>query len=136
MTPTSFLEHLELFKKLHSQLTANINGLISRYQNGLDKLLSTENQVQEMQIKLESLKPVLIDKNVKNKAMLENLQTNQEKVSGLSQASRQKEQCEIDEQNTNIQKEDAIVLRKYCEEELAKVLPLLDEANKALEKIR
>jgi hypothetical protein len=27
-------------------------------------------------------------------------------------------------------------LRKYCEEELAKVLPLLDEANKALEKIR
>ena len=27
-------------------------------------------------------------------------------------------------------------MRKYCEEELAKVLPLLDEANKALEKIR
>ena len=46
---------------------------IARYENGLTKLLSTEDQVHDMQTKLELLVPVLEEKTKQNTLMLANL---------------------------------------------------------------
>ena len=46
---------------------------ISRYENGLTKLLATEEQVHQMQRKLEQLVPVLEEKTKHNSIMLNNL---------------------------------------------------------------
>jgi dynein heavy chain len=62
--------------------------------------------------------------------MLVNLQANQK------DASEQKAICEEEERLTNIQKQEANALSDSCESDLARVLPLLDEASKALEKIK
>jgi dynein heavy chain len=44
--------------------------------------------------------------------------------------------CEEEERITNIQRAEANELKESCEADLSRVLPLLDEAAKALEKIK
>jgi len=51
-------------------------------------------------------------------------------------ASEQKKICEEDERLTNIQRKEANDMKESCEADLSRVLPLLDEAAKALEKIK
>ena len=48
----------------------------------------------------------------------------------------QKELCANDERITNIQRSEANELKFSCESDLKKVLPLLEEACRALEKIK
>ena len=55
MTPTSYLELLATFKRLHSDRSNMVFTQIKRYENGLDKLKKTEEDVGLMQVKLEQL---------------------------------------------------------------------------------
>ena len=48
----------------------------------------------------------------------------------------QKGLCEQDEMLTNAQREEAEELKASCQLDLKKVLPLLDEASRALEQIK
>lgn len=73
VTPTSYLELLGIFKRLHEQRSEMVNSQISRYDNGLDKLAQTEEQVKVMQLQLEELQPILEVKTKENTIMLANL---------------------------------------------------------------
>lgn len=51
------------------------------------------------------------------------------------EADGKKQICEADEKECNITRDSANALKTDCQAELAKVLPLLDAANEALDKI-
>lgn len=60
VTPTSYLQLLESFKQLLTRKQSEVTTAQSRYEIGLSKLASTEQQVSGMQEELEALKPRLI----------------------------------------------------------------------------
>jgi dynein heavy chain len=61
VTPTSYLELINTFKKLLKEKRDEIMALKNRYSNGYDCLIRTESSVSKMQKELEDLKPKLIE---------------------------------------------------------------------------
>ncbi|CAE7490614.1 Dnah7 [Symbiodinium necroappetens] len=59
VTPTSYLELINAFKGLLANKQDEVSKIKSRYDVGLDKIMSTEEQVTTMQAELEELKPTL-----------------------------------------------------------------------------
>jgi dynein heavy chain len=59
VTPTSYLELINAFKGLLDNKRSEVTMFKSRYDVGLDKIISTEQQVFKMQAELEELKPYL-----------------------------------------------------------------------------
>ena len=55
VTPTSYLELLETFKKLLINRQTNSRNMIERYEAGINKIMDTEVRVGEMQKQLEDL---------------------------------------------------------------------------------
>ena len=51
-TPKSFLEQINLYKTILSKKHSELRGKIERLENGLEKLRSTSNQVDELKSKL------------------------------------------------------------------------------------
>lgn len=93
------------------------------------KITETEAQVEVMQKELEELKPKLEKATIENKELLVNLQKNQK------DADAKKLICEGEERECNIQRDEANTLRADCQRDLDRVLPLLDQAAAALDKI-
>ncbi len=129
VTPTSYLELLSTIKKLLGSRKSPVDGQIKRYEGGINKIAETEAQVEVMQKELEELKPKLEIATVENKELLINLQKNQK------DADAKKLVCEGEERECNIQRDEANALRADCQQDLDRVLPLLDQAAAALDKI-
>jgi dynein heavy chain len=129
VTPTSYLELLSTIKKLLGSRKSLVDGQIKRYEGGINKIAETEAQVEVMQKELEELKPKLEIATVENKELLINLQKNQK------DADAKKLVCEGEERECNIQRDEANALRADCQQDLDRVLPLLDQAAAALDKI-
>jgi dynein heavy chain len=73
VTPTSYLELLNTFRKLVDDRRKSISDNITRYINGVEKILSTEKDVSKMKKVLEDLQPKLERATVENSHMLINL---------------------------------------------------------------
>ncbi|EAS04067.1 axonemal dynein heavy chain (macronuclear) [Tetrahymena thermophila SB210] len=129
VTPTSYLELLNSFEKLVQDRTKKIFDIISRYETGVSKILSTEQQVQVMQKELEELQPQLVIKTEQNQKMLIHLQKKQK------EADAKREVCENEEKDCNVQRDKANALKEDCQQELDKVLPILGKAAQALDNI-
>lgn len=106
-----------------------VKNQIKRYKDGVETIQKTEAQVAVMQKQLEDLQPKLAKATVENKQLLANLQVNQK------EADAKKKICEGQEKQCNIQRDEANTLRADCQRDLDKVLPLLDQASAALDKI-
>lgn len=59
VTPTSYLELLNTFKKLKAVRDEEMAMQIKRYEAGVDKIIVTESEVTKMQKQLEELQPKL-----------------------------------------------------------------------------
>lgn len=57
VTPMSYLELLNMFRLVMKEKQTELNKSINRLKIGLDKLVSANKEVAEMQIKLKSLQP-------------------------------------------------------------------------------
>ena len=129
VTPTSYLELLSTIKKLLTNRKSLVDGQIKRYDGGINKIAETEAQVGTMQIELSDLKPKLEIATIENKELLINLTKNQK------DADAKKLVCEGEEKECNITRNEANTLRTDCQKDLDRVLPLLDQAAAALDKI-
>ncbi|CAD8115295.1 unnamed protein product [Paramecium sonneborni] len=129
VTPTSYLELLNTFKRLKSDRDQNMSKMISRYEAGVDKIIITESEVSKMQKELEDLQPKLEQATKDNSIMLINLQKKQK------EADARKQVCQQEEKDCNVQRDAANALRNDCQNDLDKVLPILAQAAEALEKI-
>lgn len=120
---------LNTIKKLLTNRRSLVDGQVKRYESGINKITETEAQVEVMQKELEELKPKLEKATIENKELLVNLQKNQK------DADAKKLICEGEERECNIQRDEANTLRADCQRDLDRVLPLLDQAAAALDKI-
>lgn len=129
VTPTSYLELLSTFRRLLKERIEKIKGLITVYENGLEKIKKAEEDVNVMKVELNELKPQLQQKTEENQKMLQNLQKEQKKADG------ERLVCEQEERECNAQREEANQMRDECQQDLDHVLPILNKAVKALENL-
>ncbi|EGR31445.1 hypothetical protein IMG5_109350, partial [Ichthyophthirius multifiliis] len=126
VTPTSYLELIVTFQTLLAEKRKEVKSSIDKYENGFNQIITTEKAVGKMQIDLTEMVPKL-------KKAAEDTQQKMEVVS--------KEKAIADVLAEGIQKEEAVVqiavneanaIKEDCENDLAEALPLLEQANNAL----
>jgi dynein heavy chain len=126
VTPTSYLELINSFKGLLEFKREEVSTAKSRYDVGLDKIMSTESQVAGMQAELEELQPVL------KKTALETDQLMKVIEGEKKQAAAKEELVSKDAAETEAIAQSAGAMKADCERDLAKAMPALNSAIEAL----
>ncbi|KAG6609727.1 Axonemal dynein heavy chain [Phytophthora cinnamomi] len=127
VTPTSYLELLNTFKKLLNNKRVEVMTMKQRYDNGLTKLMETAEQVEKMQVELEALQPLLKVATIETDALLETISREQK------EANVTKDIVGAEEKLCNEQAAEANGIKESCEAELAEAIPALENAVKALQ---
>jgi len=130
VTPTSYLELINAFKDLLGYKRDEVSKMKSRYDVGLEKIVSTENQVSAMQEELEQLKPTL-KKTAEDTAALMLVIEQKQREAAVTQ-----ETVEKDEAVANQQAEQANAMKTSCQADLDKALPALNAALDALNQLK
>ncbi|XP_049809049.1 dynein beta chain, ciliary [Schistocerca nitens] len=125
-TPKSFLEQISLYGKLLCQKSAELHGKVERLENGLEKLKSTAEQVDDLKAKLAVQEIELKQKNEAADALIEVVRVETEKV------STEKAVADEEEQKVACIAEEVTKKQQDCEEDLAKAEPALTAAQEAL----
>ena len=126
VTPTSYLELMRGFKELHWRKVDTIHRLISRYENGLDKLDFAADQINKMQEDLQLLQPKLLIASDKTDKLMMKIEKDTVAV------EKQKEIVAADEALSNEAAATAQAIKDDCESDLAEATPALDAALNAL----
>jgi dynein heavy chain len=121
------LHFIETFKTLLAAKRTEIDNLNRRYRNGVEKLLTTAETVSEMQATLKALQPQLISTSIETEQILRHIESQKSEADEASKIIREEEKQA--EKNAS----DAKRIKQECENDLATVLPVLMEAEKALE---
>ncbi|EQC41008.1 hypothetical protein, variant 1 [Saprolegnia diclina VS20] len=127
VTPTSYLELINTFKKLLNTKRMEVSQMKQRYDNGLTKLMETADQVEKMQVELEALQPMLKVATVETDALLETIAREQK------DANATKTVVAAEEAQCNEQAAAAMEIKTQCEAGLAEAIPALESAVKALQ---
>lgn len=125
-TPKSFLEQIALYQNLLKRKHEELLAKMSRLENGLQKLESTAQQVDDLKAKLAAQEVELAQKNEDANKLLQVVGTETEKV------SKEKEVADAEEQKVSVIKTEVSKKAKECEEDLAKAEPALEAAQNAL----
>lgn len=125
-TPKSFLEQIYLYKNMLNKRNHELKGKIIRLENGLQKLESTAQQVDDLTAKLATQEVELAQKNEDANKLLAIVSTETDKVVA--------EKAVADEEEKKVAKIRAEVSAKQreCEADLAKAEPALIAAQEAL----
>jgi len=129
VTPTSYLELISTFRGLLNSQRTEVMDAKVRYDNGLDKIFSTQEQVDVMQKELIDLQPKLKEATISTDALI--VQIDKDTI----EANAKKAVVEKDEVVCKAQAEEANAIKQSCEQGLAKALPALDGAVKALKSL-
>ena len=129
VTPTSYLELINSFKRLLKQKRTEVKTLKDRYTNGYNTLIETEEKVGALREELEAKQPLLVTKAQEVEVKTTEVETATiaaEKVREVVSAETDVAQKAADEANG---------IKANCEAELAKAMPALEAAIKALDAI-
>ena len=125
-TPKSYLEQISLYDKLLKQKYEDLRQKVERLENGLEKLRSTADQVDELKQKLAVQEIELKEKNDAADALIEIVGIETEKV------QTEKQIADEEEQKVAIIAEEVAKKQRDCEEDLVKAEPALIAAQEAL----
>jgi dynein heavy chain len=130
VTPTSYLELINSFKDVLFAKRNELLGMKGRYDDGLQKLITTEEQVSVMSKELEELRPVLKQTSADTQELMVNIEQKQ-KEAKVTQVvvSKEEEQC-------SQQAEEARVMKESCQADLDKAIPALNAALDALKNLK
>ncbi|GAX80571.1 hypothetical protein CEUSTIGMA_g8008.t1 [Chlamydomonas eustigma] len=129
VTPTSYLELLTTFIKLLGEKRSEINETRRRLEVGLQKLLSTAQQVEVMQKELTDLQPVLARTATEVEQMMVVI-TNDKR-----EADETKRKVEQQEKEANEQAAKAKAIAEDAQRDLDEALPALDAAVASLKNL-
>jgi len=130
VTPTSYLELINSFKDVLASKRDDVSGAKRRYDDGLEKVVSTEEQVKTMSIQLEELRPVLKQTSAETADLMTVIEHKQEEASA-TQAIVAKE-----EEAASQQAEASRTMKEECQADLDKALPALNAALDALKSLK
>nr|CAD7593189.1 unnamed protein product [Timema genevievae] len=125
-TPKSYLEQISLYSKLLRLKSVELAGKVERLENGLEKLKSTAEQVDDLKAKLAIQEIELQKKNEAADALIEIVGVETEKV------STEKAIADEEEMKVGIIAEEVTKKQQDCAEDLAKAEPALQAAQDAL----
>ncbi|KAL2633853.1 hypothetical protein R1flu_005332 [Riccia fluitans] len=127
VTPTSFLELINLYKSLLEQKQNEVKGFKHRYEMGLLKLEKSAEDVNVMGKELELLQPKLDASTQKVMDLLRVI--DKETV----EANKVRTVVLAEEAAANVKAEEAKAIKEDTEAELQIVMPILEEALRALD---
>ncbi|CAJ1418817.1 unnamed protein product [Effrenium voratum] len=130
VTPTSYLELINSFKDVLASKREEVSSAKRRYDDGLEKVISTEEQVKTMSIQLEELRPVLKQTSAETAELMTVIERSQEEASA-TQAVVAKE-----EEAASQQAEASRTMKEECQADLDKALPALNAALDALKSLK
>eukprot|EP00658_Telonema_sp_P-2_P017409 TRINITY_DN16762_c0_g1_i7.p1 TRINITY_DN16762_c0_g1~~TRINITY_DN16762_c0_g1_i7.p1 ORF type:complete len:1536 (+),score=415.75 TRINITY_DN16762_c0_g1_i7:265-4872(+) len=125
-TPTSYLSLLSLYLDMYASRLKEINGDINRYQNGVDKLQSTNNTIEVLKKKIRDMQPVLA------KAAEEADAQNAQLVVDQAAADVIKSEVSKEEEIARSLMDEAEGIKQECAEGLEEAIPALRSAEEAL----
>ena len=126
VTPKSFLELISLYTKVLSNKNLELQRKIVRLENGLDKLLVTGEQVEDLKAQLAIQEVDLAKKNAEADHLIEVVGIETENVS-QEKASADEEKVKVDQINIEVS-----IKQKDCAADLKKAEPALLAAQEAL----
>ena len=126
-TPKSFLEQISLYKRLLNLKHKELQEKIIRLENGLVKLNSTSQQVDDLKDKLAAQEVEVKQKNEDADKLIKTVTVESEKV-GKEKAIADEEQAKVSEISIEVG-----IKKTDCERDLAKAEPALEAAQKALD---
>ncbi|KAJ7552868.1 hypothetical protein O6H91_06G073600 [Diphasiastrum complanatum] len=129
VTPTSYLELLRTFIKLLAEKREELGQLRSRLEIGLDKLLTTANEVELMQKELVRLQPVL-EATAKEADDMMVVITHDKKDADIT-----KQEVAKQEMDANAQAAQAKAIAGSAQQDLDQALPALDAALSSLKNL-
>ncbi|CAK9049405.1 unnamed protein product, partial [Durusdinium trenchii] len=147
VTPTSYLELINSFKDVLASKRDEVSSAKRRYDDGLEKVISTEEQVKTMSIQLEELRPVLKQTSAETAELMTVIEHKQEEASA-TQAMVAKEEEAASQQATRDREfsdqthevrwdaEAARTMKEECQADLDKALPALNAALDALKSLK
>mmetsp|Transcript_49836 Transcript_49836/g.161224 ORF Transcript_49836/g.161224 Transcript_49836/m.161224 type:complete len:2909 (-) Transcript_49836:280-9006(-) len=130
VTPTSYLELINAFKGLLGFKRDEVSTYKSRYDVGLDKIISTEKMVGEMQIELEELKPYL-KKTAAETADLMVVIDGKSKEAAITEETVSKDAAAASKMS-----EEAGIMKADAQRDLDKAMPALASAVAALNELK
>ena len=130
LTPTSYLELLNMYQKILREKRKEINQGIQRFENGLEVLRSAGLEVEQMQKKIEQEAPLLKEHKANTDELLKNIE--------IEKAKSEIEQREATELEANAKKvdEECSAYVAKVQEELKKLEPLITQALKAISNVK
>ena len=128
-TPTSYLELINVFGTMLNERRQKLKTAYDRYSVGLQKLSETNELVENMQVELAELEPILKEKSQATEKLMEKLTVDQE------EADKVRVKVEADEKVAKIKAEETQTIADDAQRDLDQALPLLEAANKALDSL-
>lgn len=126
VTPTSYLELINTFKKLLDQKRKEIMGLKNRYANGHQMLVQTETQVNDLQAKLIDMQPKIAEKKIEAEEQL--IVVSAEKA----KADEIRLKVAGEQADAKVIADNASRIRGKCQAELDRAVPIQKEAEAAV----
>jgi dynein heavy chain len=128
-TPTSYLELLNSYTKMLDEQSTVVTTQLNRLQGGLDKLLSTQELVDDMKMSLTKMQPVLEQSAKDTEAIMKEVevQTKESEVVKVKSAG--------EEQAANEIRVEANGVRAECQEKLDEAMPAFYGALEALKSL-
>ena len=131
VTPTSYLELIQVFQTLLAKKRKEIDLVRRRYENGLFQLKTAGDAVVLMQEQLTSLKPELIVAKTETEEMQVVIDKEVKEVIEPKKEVVSKEEAEV-----SIIANTAKEMKESCEADLAEAIPALNSAVAALDTIK
>ncbi|KAA0725373.1 Dynein heavy chain 9, axonemal [Triplophysa tibetana] len=125
-TPKSFLEQIKLYQNLLALKKKDLSTKMERLENGLEKLNSTTDQVDDLKGKLAAQEADLKLKNESADKLIKVVGVETEKV------AKEKKVADEEEQKVALIAKEVTRKQRDCEEDLAKAEPALIAAQEAL----
>lgn len=121
LTPTSYLDFINLFIGMLDEKTASENEVLARFVNGREKMISTDSMIEGMRVQIETMQP-----------QLELASKNAEIVA--AEVKDEMEKAEIVERDVSKQEAEATVQQKSASEIAAVANAALAEAEPEVRK--
>jgi len=131
VTPTSYLELINMFKAVLGVQRDQVSKAKKRYEIGLEKLAFTADQVAKMQGELEALLPELGETVKATEALMAQVAKEKEEV-----VEPKKAIVDVEVEKASEKAAAANAIKEECESALAEALPALEAAESALKTVK
>jgi dynein heavy chain, axonemal len=126
-TPTSYLDLIKTYIEMLSKQKTIVPEKMSRYQNGLDKMVEVNKMVDDLKLMLIQLMPQIEEKSKATQEMVIDLEQQQESAAEVEKVTA------VDEAAANKIYTEVSKIKSDCEAVLAEAMPALHKALKALD---